>query len=113
MKEFNKRYKLPVKSMHGMAFDKQAFHVLDIIEDSIESDLIKLINGEPVKVNVPLPVSYVNSPATRIKDANGKEIISIRGWGRLSKLADGDRIQDAIGNEIAELINFNLNGEGK
>ena len=105
MRVFSAQYKLPIINSHGMFFDAQSFHVLDVKDDSIEPFLLALLNGEEVRIPVEKPVKY---EPTKIVDAYGTEIISIRGWGRLQKLKDGDKIQDEIGKEIAELINKSM-----
>lgn len=102
MIEFNKQYKLPIICRYGMFFDANCYHILDVIDDSIEPFLLVLLNGEDVRIPAEKPVKY---EPTKIVDAYGTKIISIRGWGRIQKLKNGEEIQDNIGREIAELIN--------
>jgi hypothetical protein len=37
-------------------------------------------------------------------DVGGDAMLRIRGWGRLGAMEDGDKIQDAVGDLIAEIL---------
>lgn len=105
MIEFNKRYKLPLKNTsYSHVFDAKSNMIMEVSNDELRDKLVRLINGEEVKLPaLRLPVAYV---PTAIFDAKGNNVVTIRGWGRLSKLPNGTEVQDRIGNEIAELINM-------
>jgi hypothetical protein len=51
---------------------------------------------------------------TMIVDANGDRILDVRGWGHLTGKgahglpdSDAERIQDALGNAVAKILNAN------
>lgn len=43
-----------------------------------------------------------------IVDSEGNQILDVRGWGRLCRTENGDKIQDAYGEYFANLINEDL-----
>ena len=108
MKTFKEYYKLPLKNTtYSHVFDAKSNMVMEIPNDELRDKIVRLINGEDIKdLSIPSLVAYAS---TKIFNGNGDEIISIRGWGRLSKLPDGAKVQDAIGWEIANLINSVFN----
>lgn len=56
------------------------------------------------------PVRYVEGSGTMVFDENDNHISDTRGWGRLQKLDNGDKIQDDITKFIAQAINDKLGG---
>lgn len=41
----------------------------------------------------------------RAEEASALMAARVRGWGRLSYMKDGDKLQDEVGNMIAEALN--------
>lgn len=105
MKEFNKQYKLPLKNTrYSHVFDAKSNMVMEIPNDELREKVVSLINGGIVdELPIKVPVTY---KPTAIFDCSEKQIITIRGWGRLAKLLDGEQVQDMIGQEIASLLNM-------
>lgn len=108
MKKISELFQKPfVNHGYQMLFDKKGNHLLDCEDDNLMQFITCSLNDLPIpaglNLNINLPVKY---QPTKVIDGNGVEIISIRGWGRLQKLDNGDKVQDEIGQEIAELINL-------
>ena len=61
-------------------------------------------DNELVTKNVKFPLRY-DEYGQYIWDANGNIIAQIRGWGRLQKLSNGEKVQDAIGHFFVETLN--------
>jgi len=59
-----------------------------------------------IRENVPLPVTS-DGKGEYIRDADGKEVMLVRGWGRLQYLGEGVAInaQILIGDTFAEAFN--------
>jgi len=89
-----------------MFHDKNGNHILDIIckfpyDKPLTDFLLAKFNGKETNIKFTKKVKYRPTHIYSKKE----QLISIRGWGNFQKFKDGDKIQDAIGNEIAELIN--------
>lgn len=107
MKTFNKYYTLPITCNYGMFHDKNGNHILDIIckfpyDKPLTDFLLAKFNGKETDIKFTKKVEY---KPTKIQTHKNEKLISIRGWGKFKYFPNGAEIQDAIGNEIAELIN--------
>lgn len=55
-----------------------------------------------------LIVGPVKAVCNMLHDAEGNHICDMRGWGRLQYFKDGDKLQDKLGDWVAEAINEKL-----
>lgn len=100
--------KLPIKAeSYGYFFDANSEMVCecDYSRVPLYKAIESILNEKPIEnkcFKFNLPVTY---KPTKITDATGVKIVTIRGWGRLGKLPNGAELQDNIGVALAERIN--------
>lgn len=107
MEQFRKYYELPVKCYYGMFHDANGNHILDIAcgfpyDKPLTDLLLQKINDGHSDIIFTKSVYY---KPTTIFTTDNDVLLNIRGWGRFKYYPNGEEIQDAIGNEIAALIN--------
>jgi len=59
--------------------------------------------------SIDFPVKYEKYGQT-ILDVNNHKVLDIRGWGRIQKLSEPEKRQDAIGELVASLLNDKWGG---